>query len=445
MTTLARGTNADPFVVLDSHSSSSTTNSRTTTPMDNEDNNNNNANSSNHPEPMEEYSEVTSDNGGDYAGLEEEEEPPSSSLSEAAAAAAFSSAMASSRAFSVFSEATTVQATNVHHKAPQEQQLKEQEPGGGDSNNSTWRNHKVVRYLRNLPVTWPRLFSLAFGVVTPVLLLLCISLFFGYFLAILEGSQEKDTNNAIIGDRFELAQAAEFIGNVSSQLPRICLSIHLRNETAADDFNLDLEIQKELYDIYTRNEPKRFNATLYDGDDIRGIDPSDIQGLFNFMRECGTQVWKLTELFTGGDYGTATDLGSLTFNWVRCFADATRDDPGGPSTNHFNELFGSYVRHPLKNLTQLRPALQEAAVVEEWTYHQQQLESERVLELTAGHNDSDWIHDMTPEQFEQLIADRVAARHTSVQNADGFVHCESNPDAGAWFWFTIMTTIVSNC
>ena len=406
-----------------------------TTPMDED-----NANPKNNTNPEEqEYSEVTSTGNGD--GLVEDDKPPSS-MSEAAAAAASSSAMASSRAFSVFSEATTVQATNVHsRKAPQEQ-LKEQEPAAdGNDSNKWW--HKVWRYIKNLPVTWPRLFSLAFGVVTPVLILLCISLFFGYFLAILEGPQEKEANNAIIGERFEFAQAAEFIGNVSSQLPRICLSIQVRNETTADDFDLDLEIEKELYDIYTRNEPKRFNATLYE-DDIRGIDQSEIQGLFTFMNECGTQVWNLTEQFTGGDIGTVTDLGSLSFNWVRCFADTTRDDDdGGPSTNHFNELFGSYVRNPITNLTKLRPDLQEAAVVEEWTYHQRQLESELVLELTAGHNDSDWINNMTPEQFEELIADRVEARHISVQNADGFVHCESNPDAGAWFWFTIMTTIVS--
>jgi len=294
---------------------------------------------------------------------------------------------------------------------------------------------KVWTYTRQIPETWPRLFSLAFGVVCPVLLLIAISLFFGYFLSHYESLAEIENNNAIIGERAKIAAVSQFLGNVSSQVPRICLGIAVRNGTTADDFPLEEEIKKELFEIYTRDDTIGFNLSAFD--DIRGIDVEEVQNLFLFMRKCGDTVWKKTEDFTvsqygfSGEIGDIGEIGGLSFNWIRCYAQADTEDD-----SHFNRLFGSYVRHPLTNITQLRPDLQEAVVVEAWDLHQQELEEQYLEELMANVNFTD-----DNPMFDERVEARIEAYQKSVQDADGFGGCESNPDAGAWFWFTIMTTI----
>ena len=291
---------------------------------------------------------------------------------------------------------------------------------------SAWK--KLRQSISKVPGRWPRTFSLAFGVVVPVLLLLCISLFFGYFLAHLESEDEIASNNAIVAERAKYARVSQFLGNVSSQVPRICLSVVVRNDTRDEDFDLVAEIDNELFDIYTREDAKRFNASHY-SEDIRGIDRDEVQDLFSFMRECGGTVWRQTEQFTG-EYATANDLGSPSFHWIRCMPN------GNASSSHFNQLFGSYVKSPLRNLTQLRPDLQEAIFVEAWTYHQRELEAQFLAEL------GEELAKNNITNTEALIAARLEAYERSLAEADGSGQCQANSEAGAWFWFTVMTTIV---
>ena len=318
-----------------------------------------------------------------------------------------------------------------------------------------WHNCLHLPAVASIPSHWPRTYGLIFGVLGPVVMLLCMALFFGYFLAQLEAPAEIAHNNAVIATRASVSRSSGFLQNVTKEVPQICLSILMRRGSNAtnnnnnnnatnvttdendknDDYYYSLddvqaEIKKQLVQIYVR-ESEPFNATAHhqDDDDDNIIIIDDIPDMFDFMRDCGQQVWQATEQFTGDDATTTINdnIESLSFAWIRC------DSAGGSNTSnsHFNQLFGSYVRQPYKNRTKLRPDVQEAAVVEQWTRHENRLYQQHLHDILA--------------QGEELLEDpldaRIQARQLSVQQADGFGHCHANADAGAWFWFTIMTTI----
>ena len=322
----------------------------------------------------------------------------------------------------VFSDATTEVAGNTSPSDPYTSStttimMMEGTTKGLEENRKTSMWTKAVHYIKNIPDTWPRLCSLAFGVVCPVLSLIAIALFFGFFLAHLESAAEISNNNAVIGQRDQFALVSGFLRNVGGQVGSLCLGMMLQNLT---DIKLEGEVRTKLYEIYAQGKLAPFNASEY----VRNGRDVDADFLFAYMSDCGETVWNMTEEFTGEQYGLVNGAGSLTFNWIRCYSDADASD------DTFNQIFGSYVRHPLKDVTQLRPYLQESAVVDAWHMDQQQLEQQYLEELNSNITDG-----------EDYVKARVAAYRKSIEDADGFDNCETNPDAGAWFWFTVMTTI----
>jgi hypothetical protein len=193
----------------------------------------------------------------------------------------------------------------------------------------------VWTYIRNIPKTWPRLYGIAFGVVVPVLSLLCVSLFLGYFLAEFESPAEIAGNNRVIAARAQTARASDFLGNVSAQLPVICLSAYFISNTTTiaerggDDWLREL-VQQNLYDIYVTDQSQHFNASTVEEDDndIVRIDGDDVRDLPNYMRNCGAVVWGEAAKFIGStsyylsqDYST---IGELSFDWIRCFSEEVK-------------------------------------------------------------------------------------------------------------------------
>mmetsp|Transcript_13012 Transcript_13012/g.22196 ORF Transcript_13012/g.22196 Transcript_13012/m.22196 type:complete len:681 (-) Transcript_13012:107-2149(-) len=88
---------------------------------------------------------------------------------------------------------------------------------------------------------WPRTSALTFGVVVPLLLLIAVSVFFGYFLAQLEGPGEIEYNNDVISTRIALALQDQLIGNLTENLPHLCACTYLADKTQQGIFDKRME------------------------------------------------------------------------------------------------------------------------------------------------------------------------------------------------------------
>jgi hypothetical protein len=84
-----------------------------------------------------------------------------------------------------------------------------------------------------------------------------------------------------------------------------------------------------------------------------------------FHKECEERVFVSTERFTSNI--TANDIDNLSFSWIQCDGEISNE-----TERTFNRIFGSYVSQPFRNLTRLRPDVQEAAAVHDWHSHQSQ-------------------------------------------------------------------------
>jgi len=59
----------------------------------------------------------------------------------------------------------------------------------------------------------PRIFNIFFIIIIPLLLLVCLAMFCGHFLALLESGNEKDTNNSLIVDWIGKNQKVELVAS----------------------------------------------------------------------------------------------------------------------------------------------------------------------------------------------------------------------------------------
>mmetsp|Transcript_2383 Transcript_2383/g.4324 ORF Transcript_2383/g.4324 Transcript_2383/m.4324 type:complete len:461 (+) Transcript_2383:100-1482(+) len=282
---------------------------------------------------------------------------------------------------------------------------------------SRWMYHHRLGWLARLPGHWPRTFALIFGVIIPLFLLILVSMFFGYGLAKIEAPMEYEANNAILANRALVHATDNFQGNVSQELPRICLEIYASDSLGMLNASL---IEDEVTNIFVQvinhviKQPN--NATSVD--DL--VLPDNITGseLMQFMNTCGKLGITLMNRFAAL-VGVDHDLigGDLTFNWIRC------DTIGENSSNTLlDQLWG----RPYLNRTQLKPDVQESGAVSRWRLHAAELFNEtfgRLVNTTGAARAS------------------ISAYEYAVNNADGFDHCYPNSAAGAWFWFTVMTTI----
>ena len=298
------------------------------------------------------------------------------------------------------------------------------------------RCHKYLtrigcKRLANIPHRWPRTFYFIAGVVLPLWFLIGMALFFGYFLCLAESPVEVEKNNAAIATAQSTLQRFFIVGNVTAQLPTLCLDFFLRKNGNQQRNGSIVNDTEDLIDFVTGlvDTPLVSNGPLFDGgifngtvrlnitDSLNITDALDLlddivnttEELLEFMYRCGEISRNLSEALTDRTF-EAIESGhlplSLTFNWVRC-----------PNSN--KTLFN--------RTNNLYPNVQAQTAIQAWRESQEALYNQYLAEyLEAGAG-----------PFEAL----TNAVRQSYSDATGFDDCELNLAASAWFWFVIMTTV----
>ena len=248
----------------------------------------------------------------------------------------------------------------------------------------------------------------------PLFLLIGLSLFFGYGLAKLEAPDEIAANNEIIASRAMVDVRTKFHDNATKILPEICFEIFTQdlpvNETLTKEFD---ELSSRILD--------RQSFSVLSRQSVPGeLTANETLELLEFLPECGRIGLDIAKKFTSQtelDYGYIGD--SLSFNWIRCDGSVN-----STSSTLGNQIWG----RPFVDRDRLKPDAQAASAIFEWRINNRELYEEYLesLRLTNG---------------TLQIGARSLAFRQSLAYADGFGHCYPNSAAGAWFWFTVMTTI----
>lgn len=267
-----------------------------------------------------------------------------------------------------------------------------------------------------LPYNMPRICGLMLGVVFPLFSLIFVSLLFGNFLATLESPLEIVANNNVIASRTALGYSASFMNNVTEQSPRICTALYFANGTKQQ---MDEEIWIGIEETFATGQQ---HASSNDPSNRPSIQEVNVTDLLEFMDKCGGRALEYARNvnFTNDTSSLTLEIGGLTFDWTRCDGRDIYNSSGsgGVLKNIWN---------PYSEIDLLRPGVQEQYAIGQWNEQQQDLYDEYLpLYLEAG-----------MRQFEA----RNNALWRSFDEASGFDDCRVNTPGGAWFWFTIMTTI----
>eukprot|EP00984_Skeletonema_dohrnii_P010789 scaffold4233_cov142-Skeletonema_dohrnii-CCMP3373.AAC.32 len=128
---------------------------------------------------------------------------------------------------------------------PEEDELPASDEDVGSDRNLEKRCIKFGRsvggFYHRAIAAWPRTSALTFGVVVPLFLLIAVSVFFGYFLAQLEGPDEIIYNNDVISTQIALALQDQLIGNITETLPYICACTYLADKKQQGIFDERME------------------------------------------------------------------------------------------------------------------------------------------------------------------------------------------------------------
>jgi len=293
---------------------------------------------------------------------------------------------------------------------------------------------------KNFPERWPRTFALWVGVVLPLFVLIAVSCFFGYGLARLESPGEIIVNDDVIATRAGLALSSAFVTDLTKKLPHVCLSVYFSqndlgsesadanatNATNAIDYRERLQLEKAVDLVFVKRYVDQYiDVDIEDGDmPFEEIELVNTTDLMNYMSRCGSNALKLVERYDSEDIVDTSLIGEgLSFNWMRCTIDTN-------SSKTFKGFFNDFfVFDPQNDTAYLHPEAQESFVVDQWRVQQKKLYTEYFEQF---HN---------VEGMARLDA-RWQALQLSFEEATGHESCDMNWYAGAWFWFTIMTTIV---
>jgi len=306
-----------------------------------------------------------------------------------------------------------------------------------------WMKSHHLGWLTSLPKKWPRIFSLIFGVVSlgdgwsslscsqhegvqsahtmitclfqvmPLWLLIGVSLFFGYGLAQLEAPAEIDGDNDVIANRALVDATTQFRSNVTERLPQICLDIFTQNVSVSETLELEFD------EIFARVLDRQAQTPVNSSEVASNLDLSRSSELLGFMLECGKTGLDTADKFTFQDMESGYVGESLSFNWIRC---------DGLGLDSSKKLYQQIWGRPFADVSRLQPDAQEAAAVLEWRRSRQELYNE-------------YMKDLVLADGTRPVGARLLAFRQSLEYANGFSHCYPNSAAGAWFWFTVMTTI----
>ena len=189
-----------------------------------------------------------------------------------------------------------------------------------------------------------------------------------------------------------------------------------RKKDAVERLELERAIDLVFLKQYTKEHIEKDIEEIPFIDEIEVVNTTD---LMLHMDSCGSKSLSFVSQY---DLSQVVDRSlvnaDITFNWLRC--------DGGNGTG-WNGFFNEFVM-PYHNQTRLQPDAQTQLVMEQWLAHQKELYDEYYV--------------MYSSQGMKRLDARWLALQRSFDEATGHDSgCDFNWHAGAWFWFTIMSTI----
>mmetsp|Transcript_21324 Transcript_21324/g.35261 ORF Transcript_21324/g.35261 Transcript_21324/m.35261 type:complete len:632 (+) Transcript_21324:75-1970(+) len=274
--------------------------------------------------------------------------------------------------------------------------------------------------LARFPERWPRVFWFTFGVVAPLWLLIFIATFCGYGLAALEAPQEIVTND----NRLEIKYRVQGVNNITNRIiektPRICMQLFAKNSTTPETFP-QLDYEEGYYE----------SAILLEQATIQFLNESDadqewtIDGneLYEFMNQCGKNFQRYMQRIQSAGEVYIGQPDDLTFNWARCANDSSGSLNG--------KLTVDLPWIGEKTYNALEPEAQKAYYERIW------LEDMKRINRTVYDSQEISVN----STLEETIRARGYAFLEATRLASAEDACTPNLHAGAWFFFTVMTTI----
>jgi hypothetical protein len=234
-------------------------------------------------------------------------------------------------------------------------------------------------------------------------------------VAKLEAPEEISANNEIIANRARVDVRTKFHNNVTTTLPEICFDIFTQDLPMNDTFEREFEeLSSRILDRETFNVSSSRQS-------IPELTANETLELLEFFPECGTIGLDIATKFTSlADLDYESIGESLSFNWIRCDGDGLNST----ASKLYNQIWG----RPFVDRDRLKPDAQAATAILEWRINNRELYDE-------------YLESLRLENGTLQIGARSFAFRQALAYADGFSQCYPNSAAGAWFWFTVMTTI----
>jgi hypothetical protein len=261
--------------------------------------------------------------------------------------------------------------------------------------------------IAHVPGKYPRTFSICTGVFFPLWLLVFVSLFFGHFLAKIESQGEIDSNDAFMKLTVVSEGFTGIVGNTVTTLPIVCQQLYV-NGTRRD------QVEKAFMQII---EERGLAEYVDESNEAPGeIVTWSTADLREFMTDCGRVALDAITSIQERWYRTLevdTSVGGLSFNWIRCVNDSNAE----------NDLLFPGKRQ----IEASRPEAQAYFYSQTWRERQLSL-GEKYLEEFIESNES-------------RFTDYLEGFGNSVDDTTAGDKCDVHSISGAWFWFTVMTTV----
>lgn len=256
---------------------------------------------------------------------------------------------------------------------------------------------------------YPRTFSICTGIFIPLWFLVLVSLFFGHFLATVESQEEIDSNDAFMKQTVVIEQSRQYARDTLAMLPLICYQLFVNGIT------LD-QVDEAFAQIHEAQSLVEY-ADKFDEFDEAKIVTWNSTDLREFMTYCGrvaSDAFTSIEETSYQSLDVDTSVDGLSFNWIRCIDDS--------------KVEGDSILFPSKaRIEASRPEAQADFYLQTWRGRELKWR-EIYFEEFGGSSQSTFTTIL--QAFENALDD------TTVGDK-----CGVNSMAGAWFWFTVMTTV----
>jgi hypothetical protein len=229
--------------------------------------------------------------------------------------------------------------------------------------------------------------------------LVFVSLFFGHFLAKLESQGEIDSNDAFMKRTFVRERFRELVGTTLATLPTLCYQLYVNGTMTPDMVDEAflvqfMEEQRLQVDRVLEEAPGEMITTT----------TTDLR---DFMIDCGRVVFDVITSIEKTWYESLdvdTSAEGLSFNWIQCINDSIVEK---------DLIFPGKAQ-----IEAYRPAAQADFYSQTWR--------ERQLSFVGE---------------ESIVTGFLQDFENSVNDATSGDKCDVNSMSGAWFWFTVMTTV----